>query len=119
MSDDNVEVLRGTLDPLILEAVSWRPIHGYPVAGWIEQASAEALGSRKGPSAPPGITLEARGWISAEWKTSENNRRAKFYTLTSKSRSQLRVEAATWTRFAHAALEAPPEPARLHVKTTP
>ena len=114
MTDANVEVLRGTLDLLILKAVSWRPTHGYAVARWIEQATSDVLQIEEGSLYPALHRLEARGWISAEWGSSENNRRAKFYTLTPKGRSQLRLEAATWTRFADAvfaALEAPPEPA--------
>jgi transcriptional regulator len=114
MTEASVEVLRGTLDLLILKGVSWRPTHGYAVARWIEQATGDVLQIEEGSLYPALHRLEARGWISAEWGASENNRRAKFYTLTPKGRSQLRVEAATWTRFAHAvfaALEAPPEPA--------
>jgi PadR family transcriptional regulator, regulatory protein PadR len=114
MADTNVEVLRGTLDLLILKGVSWRPTHGYAVARWIERATGDVLQIEEGSLYPALHRLEARGWISAEWGASENNRRAKFYTLTAKGRAQLRVEAATWTRFAQAvfaALEAPPEPA--------
>ena len=114
MTEPNVEVLRGTLDLLILKAVSWGPTHGYGVARWIEQATSDVLQIEEGSLYPALHRLETRGWIAAEWGTSENNRRAKFYTLTVKGRSQLRVEAAMWTRFAHAvfaALEAPPQPA--------
>jgi PadR family transcriptional regulator, regulatory protein PadR len=114
MTDANVEVLRGTLDLLILKAVSWRPTHGYAVARWIEQATHDVLQIEEGSLYPALHRLEARGWIASEWGASENNRRAKFYTLTPKGRAQLRIESATWTRFAQAvfaALEAPPEPA--------
>ena len=114
MAEPSVEVLRGTLDLLILKAVSWGPTHGYGVARWIEQATSDVLQIEEGSLYPALHRLETRGWIDAEWGRSENNRRAKFYTLTVKGRAQLRVEAATWTRFAHAvfaALEAPPQPA--------
>jgi transcriptional regulator len=114
MPDPNIEVLRGTLDLLILKAVSWGPAHGYAVARWIEQAADDVLRIEEGSLYPALHRLETRGWIAAEWGTSENNRRAKFYTLTSKGRAQLRVEASNWTRFAQAVfavLEAPPEPA--------
>ena len=114
MPDASVEVLRGTLDLLILKAVSWGPSHGFAIARWIEQATNDVLRIEEGSLYPALHRLHARGWISAEWGTSENNRRAKFYALTSKGRTQLRVESATWTRFAHAvfaALEAPPHPA--------
>ncbi|HEY2376059.1 MAG TPA: PadR family transcriptional regulator [Gemmatimonadaceae bacterium] len=107
----NVEVLRGTLDLLILKAVSWGPSHGYAVARWIEQSTDDVLRIEEGSLYPALHRLETRGWIAAEWGASENNRRAKYYTLTSKGRAQLRLETATWTRFANAvftALEAPP-----------
>jgi transcriptional regulator len=113
VSEPNVEVLRGTLDLLILKAVSWGPTHGYGVARWIESATNDVLQIEEGSLYPALHRLEVRGWIASEWGTSENNRRAKFYTLTPKGRAQLRLEAATWTRFAQAvfaALEAPPQP---------
>jgi len=114
MPGPSVEVLRGTLDLLILKAVSWGPTHGFGAARWIEQATNDVLQIEEGSLYPALHRLETRGWITAEWGTSENNRRAKFYTLTPKGRAQLRVETATWTQFAHAvfaALEAPPSPA--------
>ena len=114
MAESNVEVLRGTLDMLILKAVSWGAAHGYAVARWIERATDDVLRIEEGSLYPALHRLETRGWIAAEWGTSENNRRAKYYRLTPKGRSQLRLETATWTRFAQAvfaALEAPPQPA--------
>jgi PadR family transcriptional regulator PadR len=114
MPETNVEVLRGTLDLLILKAVSWGPTHGYAVARWIEQATDDVLRIEEGTLYPALHRLELREWIAAEWGTSENNRRAKFYRLTPKGRAQLRVETKTWTRFAgavFAALDAPkPKP---------
>ncbi|MEO7083275.1 MAG: PadR family transcriptional regulator [Gemmatimonadaceae bacterium] len=113
MNESNTEVLRGTLDLLILKAVSWGSTHGYGVARWIESATNDVLRIEEGSLYPALHRLEIRGWIDAAWGTSENNRRAKFYTLTVKGRAQLRVEAATWTRFAgavFAALEASPNP---------
>ena len=110
----SVEVLRGTLDLLILRAVSWGPTHGYAVARWIEQATDDVLRIEEGSLYPALHRLETRGWIAADWGVSENNRRAKYYTLTAKGRAQLRLETATWTRFAgavFAALEAPAQPA--------
>jgi transcriptional regulator len=114
MADTNIEVLRGTLDLLILKAVSWGPTHGYGVARWIEQATGDVLQIEEGSLYPALHRLKSRGWIDAEWGSSENNRRARFYTLTARGRAQLHVEAATFTRFAHAvfaALAAPPHPA--------
>ena len=113
MTEPTIEVLRGTLDLLILKAVSWGPTHGYAVARWIEGATNDVLRVEEGSLYPALHRLENRGWIAAEWGTSENNRRAKFYTLTPKGRAQLRLETASWTRYAYAvfaALEAPPQP---------
>ena len=114
MSEPSTEVLRGTLDMLILKAVSWGPRHGYAVARWIEQATNDVLRIEEGSLYPALHRLENRGWIDSDWGVSDNNRRAKFYTLTAKGRAQLRLESASFTRFAHAvfaALEAPPSPA--------
>jgi transcriptional regulator len=114
MPEPNIEVLRGTLDLLILKAVGWGPAHGYAIARGIERAADDVLRIEEGSLYPALHRLETRGWIAAEWGTSENNRRAKFYSLTSKGPAQLRVQTATRTRFAHAVfavLEAPPEPA--------
>ncbi len=111
MANSNVEVLRGTLDLLILKAVSWGPAHGYAVARWIEQATDDVLRIEEGSLYPALHRLETRRWIAAAWGTTENNRRAKFYTLTAKGRAQLRLETVSWTRFAQAvfaALDAPP-----------
>ena len=104
------EILRGTLDLLILRAVSWGPTHGYGVARWIQQATDDALAIGEGTLYPALHRLEERGWVSANWGTSENNRQAKFYALTPRGRAQLRVETDNWRRYAaavFAALEAP------------
>jgi PadR family transcriptional regulator, regulatory protein PadR len=114
MADQSVEVLRGTLDLLILKAVSNGPAHGYAVARWIERVTDDVLRIEEGTLYPALHRLENRGWIAADWGVSENNRRAKYYTLTARGRAQLKLERATWTRFAgavFAALEAPVQPA--------
>ena len=104
------DILRGTLDLLILKALSWGPTHGYGVARWIERASGDALAVGEGTLYPALHRLEERGWIAATWGASENNRQAKFYALTRKGQAQLRAETANWRRYAaaiFAALEAP------------
>ena len=104
------EILRGTLDLLILQALSWGPAHGYAVARWIQSATSDALAIGEGTLYPALHRLEERGWISASWGASENNRQAKFYVLTKRGRTQLRVETEQWRRYAaavFAALEAP------------
>ena len=114
MARPSVDILRGTLDLLILKALSWGPAHGYGVARWIEQATADVLRVEEGSLYPALHRLGEREWIEAEWGVSENNRKAKFYKLTPLGRQQLRAETASWTQFAtavFAALAAPASPA--------
>ena len=114
METDTVEVLRGTLDLLILKAVSCGLTHGSRVARWIENATNDVLQIEEGSLYPALHRLQRREWISSEWGTSNNNRRARFCTRTPKGRAQLRIETLTWTRFADAvfaALEMSAEPA--------
>jgi PadR family transcriptional regulator, regulatory protein PadR len=104
------DILRGTLDLLVLKALSGGAAHGYGVARWIELATGDALAVGEGTLYPALHRLEERGWVTAEWGVSENNRRAKFYSLTDSGRAQLRVEAENWRRYARAvfaALDAP------------
>lgn len=104
------DILRGTLDLLILRALTWGPAHGYGVARWIQHATNDALEVGEGTLYPALHRLEERGWISASWGASENNRQAKFYALTRRGRAQLRAETANWQRYAaavFAALDAP------------
>ena len=110
MAQATPDILRGTFDLLILRALSWGPAHGYAVARWIESATDDALEVGEGTLYPALHRLEERGWVAASWGPSENNRRAKFYALTSAGRAQLRIEVANWRRYAaavFAALEAP------------
>ena len=114
MAQPSVDILRGTLDLLILKALSWGPSHGYGVARWIEQATGDVLRVEEGSLYPALHRLEEREWIVAEWGLSENRRRAKFYELTPQGEAQLRAETASWERFAaavFAALAAPAAPA--------
>lgn len=104
------DILRGTLDLLILKALSWGPAHGYAVARWIQQATDDALAVGEGSLYPALHRLEEREWIAASWGPSENNRQAKYYALTRRGRAQLKIEAANWRRYARAifaALDAP------------
>jgi PadR family transcriptional regulator PadR len=105
------DILRGTLDLLVLRALNWGPAHGYAVARWIEQATGDALAVGEGTLYPALHRLEERGWIDATWGLSENNRQAKFYALTKKGRARLSVETDNWRKYAaavFAALEAKP-----------
>jgi transcriptional regulator len=107
--EKNTELLPGTLDLLILKAVSLGPLHGYGVLLRIEQITNEALLVPQGSLYPALYRLETQGLISSEWGESENKRKAKFYTLTATGRKRLREERESWARFASAmaaALEA-------------
>ena len=105
------DLLPGTLDMLILKAVSLKPLHGYGVLLRIQQISGEALSVPQGSLYPALYRLEHQGLIAAEWGTSDNNRKAKYYTLTASGRRRLREEAAAWNRLADAIAMA--------LKTTP
>jgi transcriptional regulator len=97
-----LELLQGTLDVLILKSLSWGPRHGYAVADHIRERSGEALRIEEGALYPALHRLEKRGLLEAEWGVSENNRRAKFYTLTPRGRAQLRSETQQWVAYAAA-----------------
>src|ERR1700694_254708 len=96
------ELLPGTLDMLILKAVSLKPLHGYGVLLRIRQISGNALEIPQGSLYPALYRLEHQGLIAPEWGQSENNRRAKYYTLTGAGRRRLRDETASWNRLASA-----------------
>ena len=98
----DLDLLRGTLDVLVLKTLAWGPRHGYDVARWIRERSAEALRIEEGALYTALHRMEARGWIAAEWGVSENNRRAKFYRLTTAGRQQLTRQSADWARYAEA-----------------
>ena len=95
-----VELMQGTLDLLLLKALSWGPMHGYDVNRWIRQTTGQALTVEEGALYPALHRLEARGWVESEWGLTEQNRRAKFYRLTRTGRSQSRREAGAWERYA-------------------
>jgi len=109
-----VDILQGTLDMLILKAVSLGPLHGYGILLRIQQVSKDALQVPQGSLYPALYRLEHRGWIAAEWGESENKRKAKYYRLTGAGRRQLKSERQEWKRLAAAigdVLAAEPEEA--------
>ena len=113
MRETQVDVLRGTLDLLILRALSWGRTHGYAVARWIERATGDALAIEEGSLYPALHRLADRGLVVSDWGLSDNNRRARYYTITTAGRRALRAESASWERFARAvfaALAAPADP---------
>ena len=95
-------LLQGTLDMLILKIVTLRPIHGYAIVQRIQQISKDALEIRQGSLYPALYRLENRGWLKAEWKTTEGGREAKFYSLTKTGQRQLTAETAGWKRLCNA-----------------
>src|SRR5215468_2779914 len=102
MEKARFEFLRGTLDVLILKALVWGPLHGYAITNFIRRQSEDAFLVEEGTLYPALWRLESRGLLSAEWGLSENNRRAKFYRLTSEGRRRLHQEIKTWQAYAAA-----------------
>lgn len=95
-----LDLLQGTLDLLILKAISLGPLHGYGILLRIQQISDERLEIQQGSLYPALYRLEHRGWIGSEWGESENNRRAKYYRLTAAGKKKLQVESDKWKRMA-------------------
>jgi PadR family transcriptional regulator, regulatory protein PadR len=93
------DVLQGTLDMLVLKALSLQPMHGWGITQRIEQLAGGALAVNPGSLYPALQRLLDRGWIAAEWERTENNRRAKYYHLTTLGRKQLGLEQESWRRF--------------------
>lgn len=98
MDELNTDVIQGTLDMLILKTLSLQPLHGFGIARRIEQVSRGVFKVNPGSLLTALQRLERAGWLDAEWRQTENSRRAKFYALTRSGRKQLEVEAADWTR---------------------
>ena len=99
MAKDKADLLQGTLDMLILKALSLGPLHGYGVIQRIRQLSEEMLSVEQGSLYPALYRIEQKGWVTSRWETNETGRRAKFYTLTRAGRKQLEAEEASWDRL--------------------
>jgi transcriptional regulator len=101
MGQSNVEVLQGTLDLMVLKILdSMGPMHGYGIARRLEQISEGLLYLNQGTLYPALLRLQQKGWITSKWGASENNRRARFYSLTKAGRKQLATEEESWQRIA-------------------
>jgi transcriptional regulator len=98
MGEKRTDLLRGTLDLLILKALSLEPLHGVGISRRITQITTGAFRVSFGSLFPSLHRMEERGWVEAEWRTSENNRRAKYYRLTSGGRTQLKAEERNWSQ---------------------
>jgi PadR family transcriptional regulator PadR len=99
---DSGDLLQGTLGILILKSLLLGPAHGFAVARWIEETTGDVLRIEEGSLYPALRRLEDRGWVASEWGVSENNRRARFYTITAAGRKHLRSEASVWLRYSQA-----------------
>lgn len=106
MRDDGLDLLKGTLDVLVLKALIWGPRHGYAVARWVEEATNGALQIEEGALYHALHRLEKQEAVTSEWGVSESNRRARYYALTPAGRSQLVARTDTWTRYADAVFAA-------------
>lgn len=102
MDKTQLELIRGTLDVLILKALAWGPLHGYAITSLIRRQTDEALLVEEGTLYPALWRLESKLLVEAEWGLSANNRKAKFYGLTAKGRRHLREETKTWEAYAAA-----------------
>jgi len=99
---DRLTVMKGTLDVLVLKALAWAPMHGFEVASWLESRSAGELELDDSGLYQALYRLEAKRLITAEWGMTENNRRARYYRLTSAGRTHLRRETSSWLRYSAA-----------------
>jgi transcriptional regulator len=98
-SNEDLELVRGTLDLLILKTLTWGPLHGYAITDSIRQRTEDEILVEEGALYPALHRLAKRGWIEAEWGRSKNNRRAKYYRLTTEGRIRLQAREATWERY--------------------
>ena len=101
-SDGTGELLQGTLAMLILKALMVKPMHGYGIARWVEDTTGDVLRIEEGSLYPALRRVEDRGWVTSAWGLSENNRRARYYTITAAGRAHLRAEGQVWLRYAGA-----------------
>ena len=99
MAAESLPFLKGTVDMLVLKALSWGPLHGFGIALWLEQQSGGTLGLDDSVTYQVLHRLEGKGFIAAQWKVTENNRRARFYSLTQAGRAHLSRETDAWLRY--------------------
>lgn len=102
MADPSLDLLRGTLDLLVLKTLAWQPMHGYAVSKWLRDRTNGLLGVEESALYQALHRLERRGLIDAEWGLTETNRRAKFYSLTARGRNQLAQQVTAWQLYTRA-----------------
>lgn len=98
----SMKLLKGTLEVMVLKALSWGPLHGYAVSRWIEAATGGTFEVQEGALYPALRRMESRGWVRSEWALTETGREARVYRLTAEGRKRLRAEASSWSRYAAA-----------------
>jgi PadR family transcriptional regulator PadR len=107
---ESLELIRGTLDVLILKTLSWGPMHGYAISRWIRETTGQVLNVEEGALYPALRRLESKNYLAAEWGVTDTGREARFYQLTDEGRARLKEDTATWRRYVAAmtrVLEAP------------
>ena len=97
--DKELPLLKGTVDMLVLKALSWGALHGFGISQWLESRSDGSLGLDDSSMYQVLHRLEARGFVDAEWRVTDNNRRARYYSLTHAGRAHLKTQTATWLRY--------------------
>jgi PadR family transcriptional regulator PadR len=102
MSRAPIDLLQGSLDVIVLKTLSWQPMHGFGIARWIQRVTDDALQVEEGSLYPALYRMENKGWITAEWRLTENNRRAKYYRLTPAGKRQLAESSRSWDTFVDA-----------------
>ena len=102
MGDDGMDLLQGTLEVLVLRALAGEPMHGYGVVQWLRSRTDGVLDVQDAALYQALRRMERKGWVAAEWGVTENNRRARYYTLTAPGRARLGSETAAWERYAEA-----------------
>jgi transcriptional regulator len=106
MTEPNLTLIKGTVNLLLLKALSWGPRHGYAISEWLERVTGGTLLVEEGTLYPALHRLEGKGLVASAWGTSENNRRAKYYRLTPDGRRRLQNESAEWSRYSDAVARA-------------
>jgi transcriptional regulator len=112
MAADQTPLVKGTLDVLVLKALSWGPMHGFEITTWLEDRSDGTLAVEDSALYQALHRMEERGLIAAEWGVTENNRRARYYEVTPAGRTHLRAETTRWVRYAETVSEILTAPAR-------
>jgi transcriptional regulator len=97
--DKELPLLKGTVDMLVLKALTWGPLHGFGISQWLDDRSSGSLGLDDSSMYQVLHRLEERGWVDAEWRVTDNNRRARYYSLTTAGRAHLKAQTTTWLRY--------------------